>query len=163
MSRWFKFIIISGLIVLLSGSYAINKSIRVFNFNEFEPLLHQTSDTIYFINFWATWCVPCREEIPAINELQSKYQDQKFKILLVSLDRPRQIDSSLKPFIEQYNIRSEVVVLDDPDFNSWIDKVSSSWSGSIPATLIYHRDKRKFYEQSFTFNELDSILIHEFL
>ena len=47
-----------------------------------------------------------------------------------------------------------MVVLDDPDANSWIPKVDENWSGAIPATIIYNKDKRVFYERSFTYEEL---------
>ena len=45
--------------------------------------------------------------------------------------------------------------MNDPDANSWIEKVAKEWSGAIPATVIYRNDKRKFYEQSFTEEELE--------
>ncbi|RZJ59322.1 MAG: TlpA family protein disulfide reductase, partial [Flavobacterium sp.] len=50
------------------------------------------------------------------------------------------------------------VLLRDPDSNSWIPKVDSTWSGAIPATIIYNKNKRKFYERSFTYEELESEL-----
>lgn len=47
----------------------------------------------------------------------------------------------------------------DPDANSWIGKVSGDWSGAIPATLIYNKKARKFYERSFTASELEKELV----
>jgi hypothetical protein len=48
--------------------------------------------------------------------------------------------------------------LDDPDANSWIEKVASEWSGAIPATLIYDKNQKNFYEQAFTYEELENAL-----
>ena len=134
------------------------QDIKVYNFDTFQPRLQEKSDSLYVINFWATWCVPCVKEMPAFNKAEQQFSNKKVKILLVSLDMPKHIDSRLIPFLEKHNVTSEVVLLDDPDFNSWIDKVDPQWGGGIPATLIYNRKSRSFYEQSFEYDELSDII-----
>jgi len=129
------------------------------NFEALEKKYFQKkNDSIYVINFWATWCKPCIKELPAFEKIASEYADKKMKLLLVSLDFSDKIEEQLIPFIQKNNIKSEVVLLDDADANSWIPKVSKDWSGAIPATVIYKNDNRKFYEQSFTFEELENEL-----
>ena len=135
-----------------------SKTVPVMNFKQFEPELHKKNDTVYLVNFWATWCGPCREELPAIEKVGEKYKNQKFRILLVSLDMPSQLNSRLLPFIKANQISSDVVLLDDPRQNEWIDKVDPGWSGEIPFTVIYGRDFRQTYSKTFSFNELDSIV-----
>jgi len=76
------------------------------------------------------------------------------ELILVSLDFPNQIESRVIPFIKKNNLKGNVVLMADPDQNTWIPKVDETWSGAIPATLIYTKNSRKFYEQSFTFEEL---------
>jgi len=132
--------------------------IPIMNFDQLEPYLHQEDDTIYLVNFWASWCVPCREEMPAIQAVEKKYSHMKFKVLLVSLDFPGQLESNLIPYIKSGNIRSEVVLLNDPDQNRWIDLVDKSWSGDIPFTLIYGKNFRQGYARQFKFEDLDSII-----
>lgn len=128
------------------------------DFSELNNFLTKENDTTYVINFWATWCKPCIKELPAFEKLTTDYSGKKLKVLLVSLDFPNKIDSQVIPFIETNNIRSQVVLLNDGDANSWIPKISKKWSGAIPATLIYNNTTRLFYEQSFTFEELQSEL-----
>lgn len=142
---------------MLSQSDDIRK-IRVMNFDQLEPYLHQQDDCVYMVNFWATWCVPCRQEMPAINAVAEKYSHENFKVLLVSLDFPDQLEKNLIPFVKSNNIMSEVILLDDPDQNRWIDLVDKSWSGEIPFTLIYGKDFREGYSRSFNFEDLDSII-----
>jgi hypothetical protein len=72
---------------------------------------------------------------------------------------PGQIDSRLIPFIKKNNVESEVILLNDPDFNSWIDEVDPNWSGAIPASVIYRNNNREFFEQSFSYNELKEIIL----
>lgn len=132
--------------------------IKSFDFNAFEPYLKQHNDTTYVVNFWATWCVPCVEELPHFEKLNAAYKDQKVKVLLVSLDMPQKVESNLLPFVKKKNMLSEVIYLNDPDANAWISKVDTAWSGAIPATVIYKRDQRKFFEQSFTYEALEKEL-----
>lgn len=131
-------------------------SVNSYDFKAFEPFLKMQNDTTYVVNFWATWCAPCVAELPHFEKITSDYKDQKVKVILVSLDFKKQVESNLLPFIKRKNIQSQVVHLSDPDANAWISKVDSSWSGAIPATVIYNKNRRKFYEQSFTFDQLQS-------
>ncbi len=130
--------------------------VKSFNFDGLESYLNQKNDTLYVINFWATWCVPCVKELPHFEKLNQKYKKSKFKLILISLDFPKMIESRVIPFIKQKKLKAEVIVLNDPDANSWIEKVAKEWSGAIPATVIYRNHKREFYEQSFTEEELET-------
>ncbi len=129
-----------------------NISIEVYDFENIQPFIYKNNDRINVVNFWATWCVPCIQELPAFEKL--KAENPEVDMTLISMDFTQNIESDLIPFIIKNNIQSDVVVLDDPDANSWIPKVDENWSGAIPATIIYNKDKRVFYERSFTYEEL---------
>lgn len=126
-----------------------NNEIPIYNFESLKPLLYTNSDTIYVINFWAMWCAPCVKELPYFEELAKKYKGEKIEVLLVSLDFPKDVETKLKPFLKEKNINNKVVLLDDPDSNSWIDKIDPNWSGAIPFTIVFNKEKRNFFEQSF--------------
>ena len=128
------------------------------SFDEFEHWLHKDNDSIYVINFWATWCAPCVREIPAFEEVNARYSDRKVKVVLVSLDFPNQLESRVLPFIERNQMQSRVILLDDPRANRWIPKVSDEWTGAIPATVIYSSGFYGFYEREFKFEELAEII-----
>ncbi len=131
---------------------------KILNFEEFQPYLQQQNDTVYVINFWATWCAPCVKELPDFEKLNEQYKDRNFKMLLVSLDFRKMYETRLIPFIKDKNLQAEVILLHDPDANAWIDKIDPSWSGAIPATLIYTKDFRNFHEGSYTFDQLNKIV-----
>ncbi len=133
----------------------LNNPAPIIGFKDLEPRLQNpNNDTVYIINFWATWCKPCVEELPYFEEITHEFKDQKIKVLLVSLDFKSKRESALIPFINKNKIKSEVVLLYEPDANSWISKVDSTWSGAIPATLFLKKDKRKFFGNSFEKEEL---------
>jgi thiol-disulfide isomerase/thioredoxin len=161
MNRLFS--IIAFIIIMHNASFSqANAKIPISNFKGFEHLLHLSTDTVYVLNFWATWCIPCRKELPEFEKIAQTYKNEKVKILLVSLDFPAQIDKELIPFLKNNNITSNVYLLNDPNSNAWIDKVDASWSGSIPATLIYKRNNRRFYENELAYDFLNRT-VREFL
>lgn len=127
-------------------------------YSELKPLLNKKDDKVYVINFWATWCGPCVKELPEFEKLKKEYANKNVEVLLVSLDFPKQKEKKLIPFINKKKIKSKVVLLDDVNEDVWIKDIDSTWSGAIPATIIYNKNKRKFYEKSFDYNTLENEL-----
>lgn len=78
------------------------------------------------------------------------------------MDFKSKIATQVVPFIKKHQLKSSVILLSDPDANSWINKINPQWSGSLPATLIVKGNKREFYEKTFTYNELE-LLTTKFL
>ena len=128
-------------------------------FADIEPMFQPDNDTTYVINFWATWCKPCVKELPYFEALTKAHQKDKVKVVLVSLDFPKQLESKLVPFVQENKLQSTVVVLLDGKYNDWIDKVATEWSGAIPVTLFTQGEKRHFLGTSVeSTEELETIL-----
>ena len=152
-SEWFLFL----LLIFCSLTFSANAQVDVVKFNFIDNLINSNNDTTYIINFWATWCKPCVKELPYFEEFKENHKNEKVNITLVSLDFKRDAQNRVAPFVENNNIRNRVVLLDEPDYNSWINKVDSSWSGGIPATLICQGKVKKIYEKEFnSFFELEN-------
>ncbi len=133
--------IITFLCFLISfASYS--QQVEVVKFDKLESLLKAEKEKVTVINFWATWCAPCIKEMPYFEEIRSEYD---VDVVLVSLDFIEKLDK-VKAFAEKKNLKSRVLLLDDVDYNSWIDKVEPRWSGAIPATLILdNRSKERVF------------------
>lgn len=148
----------SNQIKIVDAPY-LKQDLKIVDFDGLEQYLAaKDKSKTYVINFWATWCAPCVKELPYFEQLNTTYEDKKVEVILVSLDFPKQIESKLKPFLLKNKLKSEVVVLNDVDANTWIPKVDKNWSGAIPATLIYNTQKTVFYEQSFDYIALETEL-----
>ena len=133
-------------------------SVKKYTYNELKPLLEKNDDKTYVINFWATWCAPCVKELPYFEKINQEYSDKNVEVLLVSLDFPKQAEKKLIPFINKRKLKSKVVLLDDINEDIWIKAINENWSGAIPATLIYNKNNRKFYEQTFDYETLENEL-----
>lgn len=138
---------------LFNLSYA--QQATIIKFSDLNKQLSQDNDTTYIFNFWATWCRPCVKELPHFQEVDKKYAGSKVKVVLVSLDFKKSI-AAVDSFLVARKVSAPVFLLDEVNYNSWIDKVDTSWSGSIPATLIINSKQhyRRFYEKEFKADEL---------
>lgn len=112
-----------------------------------KALLQPGDDQVKLINFWATWCKPCVKELPYFQQLHEKYPD--LPMVLVSLDKKSDASGRIARFLAQRKITIPVVVLADGRANEWIDQVNPEWSGAIPATLVFNKGQRMFYETDF--------------
>jgi thiol-disulfide isomerase/thioredoxin len=134
----------------------LTDDIPTLNYEELKPWLNKKDDKTYVVNFWATWCIPCVKELPYFENVNKDYNDKNVEVILVSLDFLRNKQDRLIPFVEKQNIQSKVLHLSDRNEQFWIADIAESWTGSIPATLIYNKEKRKFYEQTFSQEELET-------
>jgi thiol-disulfide isomerase/thioredoxin len=134
--------------------------VDVVKFSYLDSLGKSKSDTTYVINFWATWCGPCVHELPNFEKLNADYAGKKVKVILVSMDFPNTLNSRLIPFVKEKGMKAKVVLMNDPDYNSWIDRIDKSWSGGLPATLIVNGSTKRheFYEKELTYDELNKLL-----
>lgn len=135
--------------------------VAVIKLPQLQKRLSQPNDTTYVVNFWATWCAPCVKELPNFEQLNRAYAGQKVKVLLVSTDYASQLDKKVRPFVAKRNLRSEVLLLNETDPNTWMDKVDSQWSGALPFTLMINnkRQKRASFERELTQPELTAALL----
>ena len=117
------------------------------NFNQLHSIvIRPDNDTLYVVNFWATWCKPCVEEIPFFEGSLKHFADKKVKILLVSLDFISEKEK-VEKFIENNKLQNKVYLFNAGDANVWIDKVDQNWNGDIPATILYKNGKKLTFHQ----------------
>ncbi|GAA4359244.1 hypothetical protein GCM10023185_25700 [Hymenobacter saemangeumensis] len=146
------------------ASPALAQQVRVVKLPELQRLLARPGDTTYVVNFWATWCKPCLEELPAFEQLRARHRRDKVQVLLISLDFRSKLESKVQPFVQQRRLASPVWLLNETDPNVFIDQVDPAWSGALPFTLIFNnaRKQRKSFERPLTLAELEAELKRTF-
>ena len=120
------------------------------DFAAVESLFHQRSDTTYVVNFWATWCKPCREEIPLLQKLGREEGDQKVRVVLVSLDTEPGAIARIPAFLGEVAPDLPAIVLTDENDAVWGKTIDRVWSGALPTTIIYRGELRYVYRRDFS-------------
>ena len=151
-----KRVILCSPLFLLMSCTADMASVRPVTIAQLEQLMRGTADSLYVFNFWATWCAPCREEMPYLERVTEEYAGDKVRVFLVSVDEERFVESQLEPFVQKHKLRSTVLWLDGGNPNSWIDRVSPEWGGNIPVTFFAYpsRGILELHDREITYEEL---------
>jgi thiol-disulfide isomerase/thioredoxin len=151
---------VSAIVFFFNFSLLHAQDVSVIKAKQLEDWLNESQPHHRIVNFWATWCKPCIKELPYFENITKKYASDEIQVTLVSLDFVEQLETRVKPFLEKKQIKSEVVLLDETDFNAIINNIHPDWSGAIPATLVIpaNQPKRTLYEKEFHEHELESII-----
>jgi thiol-disulfide isomerase/thioredoxin len=125
--------------------FSVSAQTSIVKFAAIEKILKKDGG-IQILNFWATWCAPCVKELPILENVNGKNLSG-VNVTLINLDFAEKVEV-VNAFIKKKNLKTRVLLLDEIDYNSWIDQVDPTWSGAIPATLILNSNngKRKFIE-----------------
>lgn len=148
-----------GLLLISALLLLPGKKVTVVNLEQLQALaIKPDNDSVYVVNFWATWCKPCVAEMPYFEEANAKFAGQKVKVVFVSLNSAKE-EATVEKFVVAKNIQADVLLLNAGNPNVWIDKIEPAWSGSIPATILYKGGKKVFFhEGELKQAELDSII-----
>ncbi len=118
---------------------------RLVGEEETASMLKTHGSEMLVVNFWATWCGPCVEEMPYFVKLSEELEDEKVRIAGISVDFHNQVDDVVIPFLQRREIPySNVVYSGDPE--AVIDMFSEEWAGAIPATFFLDREGNKLGE-----------------
>jgi thiol-disulfide isomerase/thioredoxin len=146
-------VILIALLVFVTGSLFAQR-VELISLDHLYQRVKMGKDTTYIINFWATWCAPCVKELTHFEKLSENYKDSPLKVLLISLDTRSKMNQTVVPFVKKNGLANEVFLLDEKDQQVYINRIDSSWSGALPATLMVKQRHRKFFEQAFSYEEL---------
>jgi thiol-disulfide isomerase/thioredoxin len=105
----------------------------------YQKLVQQYKGKLLLVTFWATWCEPCRDEYPMLNELAKQYAPQGLKVVGISLDQDgdlilmRRFLARYKPIFPNYRKKKG-------EEDAFVQQVLGGWNGSIPASFFYGKD-----------------------
>jgi len=108
------------------------------------------------INFWATWCDPCREEFPDLVKLDTAYRG-KVDFITVSLDDLADIKTFVPKFLGEMKAEMPAYLLKTSDDSAAIELVSKNWQGNLPLTILFDVSGRTAYERNGKF-KYDTLL-----
>ncbi len=113
-------------------------TITALQYEDLLTRLQTKDDTLYVVNFWATWCLPCVKELPYFVSTAKAMSNNPLKLVLVNLDTKDEMETKVIPFLKAKNFEATHFLLDDNGrMNEWIPKFDANWDGAIPATVLY--------------------------
>lgn len=118
-----------------------------------KKLISERKGRVLLLNIWATWCAPCVAEFPDLVKLSQTYDSTEVEVVAVSADYPDEVDTKIIPFLKKTGVPFRVFVAEFTHQEDFINAVNRSWSGALPASVIYdsHGKERLFHvgEQSY--------------
>lgn len=106
---------------------------------ELPKIIDKHSGKAVVLNFWATWCSPCREEFPYLVRLQETWGRDKLAVVTVSMDEPEQEAAALE-FLQEQGANFPGYIRGFEDFEAFVNAIDPDWSGALPATFIFNKD-----------------------
>ncbi len=143
MSKYFLILFI--VLSLINYNYAEENKIYIDKIDKtkLQKLVKERKGKILFLNIWATWCTPCREEFPSIIKLSSEFKDVEF--IGITVDFPDEIETKIKPFLKKYNVTFQNYVNVFNSDEELINTLNEKWNGALPATFIFDKKGKQIF------------------
>jgi thiol-disulfide isomerase/thioredoxin len=104
-----------------------------------KQLVSTSRGRVMVLNFWATWCAPCREEFPDLLKLRKTMAPRGLDLYFISIDDPRDTVSTLRAFLRRQGVDFPTYIKKKGNDEGFINAIDPEWSGALPATFIYAR------------------------
>ncbi len=108
----------------------------------FQKMVGAHSGKVVLYNFWATYCVPCRAEMPELVKLQAKLKSRGFELVFISADEPEQ-EAAAEKLFQKTNAPGPAYRKQANDDDQFINAIDPKWSGALPALFLYDRKGHK--------------------
>ena len=122
---------------------AVTKAI---NAEQMKALLKRDGARPLLVNYWATWCDPCREEFPDLVKIDKQYRPKDLDFIAISLDDLKDIKTTVPKFLREMRALMPNYLLNVSDPEPAIKSVDPAWDGALPATFLYNQKGELVYK-----------------
>ncbi len=108
----------------------------------YPKMLAANKGKVVLVDFWATWCVPCRKEMPEVAKLEAKLKARGFVVVPISADEPEN-EAAARDFLTKSGIKNQGFLKAPKDDDAFIRAIDPKWSGELPALVLYDKTGKK--------------------
>ena len=127
-----------AILALLAASIGAQQKLSPVDEAGYRAILKSNTGTVLLVDFWATWCAPCRQEMPLLSRLDSRLGDKRFRLVTISADEPEQEPAAVE-FLKKSGVTGAAYLRRAKDDDKFINSVDAKWSGALPALFLYDR------------------------
>ena len=128
------------VLLLLAARALAEPSVTLIEAAELAADLEARKGRVVLVNFWATWCRPCLDEIPDLMALEAELAEQGFDLVAVSLDDAWELEGTIKPFLAKWFPAFSTYVSAEPDMDSIVSVIDPAWNEVLPTSYVLARD-----------------------
>jgi len=150
-----------GKIIVLIGLLAFSmvgfgQSLKKMKIGEVDAYIKKSKHPVV-VSFWATWCAPCVEEIPWLQEAVQNHKKDSVELVLISLDYANFYPKKVNEFIKEKKFEATFWWLDETNADLFCPVIDAKWDGSIPVTLFVNNKTgyRKFMNRQLTDRQVE--------
>ena len=130
---------ILAVLLLLSAAAAWpQQKLMPLDENGYQPMIQSNAGKVALVDMWATWCAPCRKEMPLIVRLEARLRDKGFQLVTISADEPEQ-ETAAADFLKKIGAGGKSYLRRSKDDDKFIRTVDPKWNGALPAQFLYDR------------------------
>ena len=133
MTKWF--LLLASLTVSAEPLTKINEL-------TYPKMLAAQKGKVVLVDFWATWCVPCRKEMPELAKLEAKLKSKGLVLVPISADEPEN-EAMAREFLTKAGVKMQGYLKAPKDDDAFIRAIDPKWSGELPALVLYDKAGRK--------------------
>ncbi len=147
------------MFIIVAISTKAQEAIPMVKIDDLKKVYTKPNDTTYIVNFFATWCGPCMQEMPILNKFYEEHKNTATQLIFVSLDNIGTI-KKLPAKMKKLGVQAPVYVLNESTDFSWLARIDKRWQGSIPATMVINNSKniKAFFETPLEKGQLEFYL-----
>jgi thiol-disulfide isomerase/thioredoxin len=145
-----------AIALLFSAIIVHSQQVRSVKITELEKTIKETK-TPLIVNFWATFCVPCLQEIPYFQEIANHYKSNDVSLVFVSLDMKEAYPVKVNDMAKKLKLTYPVVWLNETNADYFCPRIDTSWTGGMPSSLFVNNATgyHKFFEEPLSKEKLE--------
>jgi len=142
--------------LLFLAVVAHSQQVKSVKITELEKTIKESKRPL-IVNFWATFCVPCLQEIPYFQEMTDQYKSKNVSLIFVSLDMKEAYPVKVNDMAKKLKLSYPVVWLNETNADYFCPRIDTSWTGGMPSSLFVNNATgyHKFFEEPLSKEKLE--------